>query len=118
MLHGKKIIITGAKGFIGSTLANHLAKDNEVFGIDNLLHRPNPVEVDGVKYFDCNASEVSSHFVDQCIDYFFHFGEYSRVEQSFNEPLLTFQNTIAQLPAVLQFCAINNTKLIYTKVPT
>ena len=31
MLRGKKIIITEAKGFIGSTLAKHLAKDNEVF---------------------------------------------------------------------------------------
>ena len=118
MLRGKKIIITGAKGFIGSTLATHLAKDNEVFGIDNLIHGPNPVEVCGVKYFDCNASEVSSHFVGKSIDYFFHFGEYSRVEKSFHEPLLTFQNTIAQLPAVLQFCAINNTKLIYSASST
>ena len=118
MLRGKKIIITGAKGFIGSTLAKHLAKDNEVFGIDNLIHAPNPVEVSRVKYFDCNASEVSSHFIDQSIDYFFHFGEYSRVEQSFHEPLLTFQNTIAQLPAVLQFCAMNNSKLIYSASST
>ena len=118
MLRHKKIIITGAKGFVGSTLASYLAKDNEVFGIDNLIHRPNPFEVSGVKYFDCNASDVMSHFDDQQIDYFFHFGEYSRVEQSFHEPLLTFQNTIAQLPTVLQFCAMKNTKLIYSASST
>ena len=118
MLRGKKIIITGVKGFIGSMLAKHLAKDNEIFGIDNLLHGPNPDVVTGVKYFDINASDISSHIVDVHIDYFFHFGEYSRVEQSFDEPMLTFQNTVAQLPAVLQFCAINKTKLIYSASST
>ena len=34
-LKNKKIVITGAAGFIGSNLCERLVKDNEIVGIDN-----------------------------------------------------------------------------------
>src|SRR5262245_47288470 len=37
-LTGKRILITGGAGFIGTTLATRLADDNEVVAFDN-LHR-------------------------------------------------------------------------------
>ena len=37
-LSGKKILITGGAGFIGTTVARRLVDDNEVVAFDN-LHR-------------------------------------------------------------------------------
>src|SRR3954453_13048479 len=37
-LSGKKILITGGAGFIGTTLAKQLVDDNEIVAVDN-LHR-------------------------------------------------------------------------------
>ena len=37
-LSGKKILITGGAGFIGTTLARRLVDDNEIVAMDN-LHR-------------------------------------------------------------------------------
>ena len=117
-LQNKQIIITGAKGFIGSALVESLAKSNKVFAIDNLLHAPNNHEVEGVQYFHCNASEVSEIPISGQIDYLFHLGEYSRVEQSFEEPMVAYQNTVEQLPQILHFCSTNKIKLIYSASST
>ena len=38
MLRGKRILITGGAGFIGTTLARRLVDDNEIVAVDN-LHR-------------------------------------------------------------------------------
>ena len=37
MINNKKIFITGGAGFIGSTLADRLANDNEIVLFDSLV---------------------------------------------------------------------------------
>ncbi len=37
-LTGKRIVVTGGAGFIGTTLARRLVDDNEIVAVDN-LHR-------------------------------------------------------------------------------
>jgi len=34
-MHNKRVLVTGGAGFIGSTLANHLAADNDVIAVDD-----------------------------------------------------------------------------------
>ena len=74
-LVGKRILITGGAGFIGSALANKLAVKNQVFAIDNLSsgnwsrcsELVQKVEID---LFTESFEKLSEHFVD--IDYVFH----------------------------------------------
>ncbi len=35
-MHDERVLVTGGAGFVGSTLANHLAGDNEVIAVDDL----------------------------------------------------------------------------------
>ena len=47
-------------------------------------------------------------------DYIFHFGEYSRVEQSLQEPFVALSNTYKSLSPLLQFWCLSEAKLIYS----
>lgn len=78
-----KVLVTGAAGFIGSHLAEYLAKDNfEVIGIDNFndyydvkLKRLNATHISqsGVKIIEADLNSNLKDFLPTDIDYVFHF---------------------------------------------
>jgi nucleoside-diphosphate-sugar epimerase len=78
-----KVLVTGVAGFIGSHLAEYLAKNNfEVVGIDNFnnyydsnLKRLNAshIEVSGVKIIEADLRDDLSLVLPNDFDYVFHF---------------------------------------------
>ena len=80
MISGKKIVITGGAGFIGSNLVDSLAGSNEVTVIDNMHtgSRNNikkHLESGRVTLIDKDVKDIGNTGVDP--DYIFHLGMYS-----------------------------------------
>ena len=86
-LKNKKIVITGAAGFIGSNLCERLVKDNEIIGIDNYFTGSKNNHIDGVTYIESNAENIENVLAELNFkpDIVYHLGEYSRVEQSYDD---------------------------------
>ena len=79
----KKVLITGGAGFIGSHLAERLVETcQEVICIDNYLSGRKQNHILGVSYIEGDVSDIVDILGSKKFDYIFHFGEYSRVEQS------------------------------------
>lgn len=110
----KKILVTGGAGFVGSNLCEALVKnaDNQVFSLDNYFTGSRENHIEGVTYIE-GSTEHIFELVNFTPDLVFHLGEYSRVEQSFEDidKVLLF-NKIGTLK-VLEFCRKRKSKLIY-----
>lgn len=110
----KKILVTGGAGFVGSHLCERLSKDenNEVYSLDNYFTGSVENHIENVKYIKGLTKDISS-LIDFTPDMIYHLGEYSRVEQSFDdiEKVLEYnkQGTIE----VLEFVRKHKCKLLY-----
>ena len=109
-----KILVTGGAGFVGSNLCEALAKNtnNEVYSLDNYFTGSRDNHVEGVTYIE-GSTEHIFELIDFVPDLVYHLGEYSRVEQSFDDidKVLLF-NKIGTLK-VLEFCRKRHCKIIY-----
>ena len=84
-MKGKRVLITGGAGFIGSNLAHHLSKDNEVIIIDDLTTG----KMENLKGFKGKLIQQDIRKLDSLppdIDYVFHFAAYISVPGSVLEP--------------------------------
>jgi len=110
-----KILVTGGAGFIGSHLCERLASDptNEVVSLDNYFTGSEANEVEGVRYVTGSTEDILSIFPHGSFDYVFHLGEYSRVEQSFDDMELVWKYNKIGTYEVLKFVKKTGAKLIY-----
>lgn len=112
-----EILVTGGAGFVGSHLCERLvAAGHQVTSLDNYFTGSIDNHVDGVKYVNCSTVNLNHHLSD-LYDYkpelVFHLGEYSRVEQSFDDMDLVFDLNKVGTYQVLEFVRRTGAKLIY-----
>jgi len=114
------IVVTGGAGFIGSNLINYfLSKTNfKIISIDNYLSgfKKNHIKNPKVKYVNSNTKNISNVLdsVKNKINAIFHFGEFSRIYQSFLQMEKCLDSNTIGTNAVFKFCLENKIKLIYS----
>lgn len=103
-LHGKKIIlVTGGAGFIGSNLCERLVSEGHtVISLDDYSFGSTENHINGVTYYDGHTKNVSE-IIKETPDLIFHLGEYSRVEQSFDDIDKVTESNIVGTKAILEY---------------
>ena len=116
----KKIVVTGGCGFVGSNLIECLIKKTnfEIISIDDYSsgNRRNQLKNNRVKYINSHTKNISQVLIKykNNISCLFHFGEFSRIYQSFLNMNECIQSNSIGSNAVFDFCLKNKIKLIYS----
>ena len=116
----KKIIVTGGAGFVGTNLIDYFLKKTKfkIISIDNYSSGSvkNHIKSKRIKYINSdtkNIEEILKKDV-KSIHSLFHFGEFSRIYQSFIQMSECIESNSIGTNAVFNFCLKNKIKLIYS----
>ena len=114
------IVITGGVGFIGSNLTMYLLNKTKfnIICIDDYStgKKKNEIKNKRIKYIKSDTKNIAKilNLYKKNIHSLFHFGEFSRIYQSFlNMNACINSNTIGS-NEVFNFCLLNKIKLIYS----
>ena len=116
----KIIIITGGAGFVGSNLINTLLRRTKfrLISIDNYSSgsKKNHIKSPRVKYINSDTKDISKvlNLYKKDINSIFHFGEFSRIYQSFLKMKECINSNTIGSHEVFNFCLSNKIKLIYS----
>jgi UDP-glucose 4-epimerase len=114
------IIVTGGAGFVGSNLIEFLLIETkyQIISLDNYSSgsKKNHIKNKRIKYLKGNTLEIQKilNKYKKNIKSIFHFGEFSRIYQSFKKFNECYQSNSIGSQAVFKFCLDNKIKLIYS----
>lgn len=110
----KRILVTGGAGFVGSHLCERLAQveNNDVYSLDNYFTGSTANHVENVTYIKGSTKDIAT-LVTFDPDMVYHLGEYSRVEQSFDDIEKVWEYNKDGIFAVLEFVRKAGCKILY-----
>ena len=114
------IVVTGGAGFVGANLIKNLLKKTnyKIISIDNYSSgsKKNHIKNKKIKYINSDTSKIFKVLNNEKkqIKSLFHFGEFSRIYQSFQNYDKCFKSNSKGTHEVFNFCLENKIKLIYS----
>ena len=116
----KIVIVTGGAGFVGGNLIEKLLRETKykIISVDNYSSGSikNHIKDIRVKYIEDSTSNISKTLnkYKSKIHTIFHFGEFSRIYQSFLKMDECINSNSIGTHAVFNFCLSNKIKLVYS----
>ncbi len=99
----KTVVVTGGAGFVGTELIKLLLPKYRVIAVDNYFLGKESNHVPGAEYIKGHTKDISKLLGKEEPIIIFHLGEYSRVEQSFNDVELVWKSNVEGTFNVLEF---------------
>lgn len=112
----KKVLITGAGGFIGSNMVKFLLNNTDyiIYGIDNFKNgKSNKDFIENLisdRFIFYDSDFTNFNFINKNIEIVFHFAANPSVEYSVKEPLETNENNLTKTLELLKLCTKHNVK--------
>lgn len=118
--NGKKVLITGISGFIGSNLGREmLSKGADIYSVDNFSYIDTELAkkklnfLERIKIIDGDVSKKESWtLVPNDIDYIFHFGAPSSIALFKKDPEKCYWETVMGFRNVLEFAKEKSVKKV------